>query len=282
MELGIDLLGRFGVYRGGREVTSGEFGGRLTGRLVRLLVTRRGEVVTREALIEALWGDRAPADPDANLNVLVNRARRGLGDSGLIATVPGGYVFPSAAAVRIDVERFEVLVRQTRQRRDRGDQPWVLAGAEEGGVRRPGPGGTRGRGSFVGPVRRPRPGTRPYVRARARLPGRAGGGAIRVRQVAAAGRAGRPCRPLCPARTRPPARTGGPLVAGAQAAGRRGRHRRRHHRAAAAPLRRGTGAAVAGTRPVDPCAHLRAGPANMAGAGPGGGRCWRRPGTRSS
>lgn len=131
MELGIDLLGRFGVYRGGREVTSGEFGGRLAGRLVRLLVTRRGEVVTREALIEALWGDRAPADPDANLNVLVNRARRGLGDSGLIATVPGGYVFPSAAAVRIDVERFEVLVRQTRQRRDRGDQPWVLAGAEE-------------------------------------------------------------------------------------------------------------------------------------------------------
>lgn len=38
------------------------------------------------------------------------------------------------------------------------------------------------------------------------------------------------------------------MVAGAQAAGRRGRHRRRHHRAAAAPLRRGTGAAVPGER----------------------------------
>lgn len=54
MRLEIDLLGRFAVHRDGEPVPAGEFGGQLAQRLVRLLVTRRGEVLTREALIESL------------------------------------------------------------------------------------------------------------------------------------------------------------------------------------------------------------------------------------
>ena len=46
--------------------------------LLRILMTRRGEFVSHDALTEMLWGDRPPSDPVANLQVLVNRARRAL------------------------------------------------------------------------------------------------------------------------------------------------------------------------------------------------------------
>lgn len=122
MSLEIDLLGRFAVRRAGAPVPSSEFGGRLARQLIRMLTIRRGEVVTRNSLIEALWGDDVPADPEANLNVLVNRARRGLGDKGVIETVAGGYLFSAAAGITVDSEQFETVVQTARQRMD-DDRP---------------------------------------------------------------------------------------------------------------------------------------------------------------
>lgn len=73
---------------------------------MRVLAAAPGRVVTRDALIEALWAADRPADPDANLNVLVNRARRTLSDA--ISTTDRGYRLP--APVVIDIDRFEALV----------------------------------------------------------------------------------------------------------------------------------------------------------------------------
>ena len=64
-ELQIDVLGRFAVRRNGEPVAFSAFGGRLAQRVVRILACRRGELVTRDFLIEALWGDAPPADPDS-------------------------------------------------------------------------------------------------------------------------------------------------------------------------------------------------------------------------
>jgi DNA-binding SARP family transcriptional activator len=47
--------------------------------LLKLLVARRGAVVPAVVVAEALWGDRPPADPDANLATLVSRLRSVLG-----------------------------------------------------------------------------------------------------------------------------------------------------------------------------------------------------------
>jgi DNA-binding SARP family transcriptional activator len=99
----IDVLGPFSVRVDGRAVASREFGGRLARRLVRVLAASPGRVVTRDVLIEALWGADRPADPDANLNVLVNRARKAL--CGAIETTDRGYRLP--AAVIVDADLFE-------------------------------------------------------------------------------------------------------------------------------------------------------------------------------
>ncbi len=110
----IDLLGRFAVRRGGRAVETAEFGGRRVRQLVRILAAERGRVVSRDALIEALWGEQLPADPATNLNVVVNRARRALGEPEVLQTASGGYVLQSGTDVLVDVERFEELVDQAR------------------------------------------------------------------------------------------------------------------------------------------------------------------------
>lgn len=102
----VHLLGPFAVRIDGHEVPERAYGGRLPRRLVRLLACSSGRAASRDALIDALWGFDAPADPAANLNVLVNRARTAL--PGAIDTAGRGYRL--APSVTVDAERFEELV----------------------------------------------------------------------------------------------------------------------------------------------------------------------------
>lgn len=91
MSLQIRVLGGFSVHRDGGEIPRAAFSGSLPRKLVRVLLTRRGEMVPNDLLVEALWPRGAPHDPRANLKVLVNRARRALGDPSLITSATGGY-----------------------------------------------------------------------------------------------------------------------------------------------------------------------------------------------
>ena len=102
--LEVRLLGRFVVRRAGQEVAPAAFGGRLVRTLIRVLVSRRGSFVSKDTLAEALWSERLPADPAANIEVLVSRARRALGDPSLILTVPGGYAFAGQGRCVVDAE----------------------------------------------------------------------------------------------------------------------------------------------------------------------------------
>src|SRR2546426_100208 len=110
MLIEIRLLGRFSARRGGEEIPPGAFRQRLTRSLVQILLTRRGSYVARDALTEALWPRRPPADPAANLRVLVNLARRALGDPGLLLTAPGGYSFAGGGSCVVDAEVFVARV----------------------------------------------------------------------------------------------------------------------------------------------------------------------------
>lgn len=106
----VSLLGRFAVRRRGEEIAPGAFGGRLVRTLVRILVSRRGTFLSKDVLAEALWPERAPRDPGANLEILMSRARRALSDPSLIVTGPGGYAFVNDERCRVDAEMFSSQV----------------------------------------------------------------------------------------------------------------------------------------------------------------------------
>jgi DNA-binding SARP family transcriptional activator/tetratricopeptide (TPR) repeat protein len=112
----LQLLGRFQVRRDGEEVPPAAFGGRKVRTLLRVLAVRRPDLVPHEVLAEVLWPDRLPADPVANLGVLVNRARRALGDSTLIVTGTGGYALSRACTV--DVTDFLAAIERARMAGD--------------------------------------------------------------------------------------------------------------------------------------------------------------------
>ena len=73
---------------------------------MQILLRERGRLVPRDVLIAALWPEREPAHPGANLAVLASRARHALGDSSLIVVSEGGYVFADDDRCWVDAEAF--------------------------------------------------------------------------------------------------------------------------------------------------------------------------------
>lgn len=110
----IRLLGRFAVEHDGQEIALGAFGGRLARRLLRLLALRRGTLVRKDLIAGVLWPDDPPADPAGNIEVLVSRLRRAMGDRTLIRMGPGGYVLVDAGRCRVDAEEFLAAVQAGR------------------------------------------------------------------------------------------------------------------------------------------------------------------------
>jgi DNA-binding SARP family transcriptional activator len=64
--------------------------------LLAVLLLHRGEVVSTDRLIDALWGERAPATAAKTVQVYVSNLRKALGD-GVLVTRGRGYVFVSEA-----------------------------------------------------------------------------------------------------------------------------------------------------------------------------------------
>ena len=54
----IRLLGRFAVQRGSAEIPLRAFGGRRAQQLLRLLVLRRGELIPKDVIADALWPEQ--------------------------------------------------------------------------------------------------------------------------------------------------------------------------------------------------------------------------------
>ncbi len=90
--------------------------------LLMLLVNRRGELVTREEIVQTLWGRDVFIDIDTSVNTVVRKLRRALRDSAsrsrFVETVQGkGYRFiadvESADAVILAVLPFENLQRDS-------------------------------------------------------------------------------------------------------------------------------------------------------------------------
>src|SRR5215469_5009125 len=106
----IGMLGPFEVRTG--DGAAVEVPGVRLRALLAALALEPGRIVTREKLVDWIWGQQPPADEVNALQALVSRLRRMLPD-GVIEADAGGYrlaVPPDA----VDVSRFERLVGQAR------------------------------------------------------------------------------------------------------------------------------------------------------------------------
>lgn len=90
--------------------------------LLAMLVVHLNRVVSLDAIVEELWGERLP--PSASVQSLVSRLRRSLSDlcpeagSGLRGREPG-YVLEADPA-QVDANRFEELFARGREAVERG------------------------------------------------------------------------------------------------------------------------------------------------------------------
>ncbi|MGY1711295.1 ATP-binding protein [Geodermatophilus sp. SYSU D00758] len=130
--LEVRLLGEFTVLRGGVPIPPRAFGGRLARLLLRVLAARADHPVPRDELAEILWAGSPPADPAANLAVLVHRARRALGGSDAVRTTPVGYLLATGEHCDVDAERFRRAVAEGRELLGSGSPGAALRALEDG------------------------------------------------------------------------------------------------------------------------------------------------------
>jgi DNA-binding SARP family transcriptional activator len=115
------ILGPLEVVEGDRQIS---LGGRKPRALLAVLILRRGQVVTVDELIDALWGNEPPRTAEHSLQVYVSELRKTLGGtsdgSAMIATRDPGYALgiPETA---LDLHRFEGLRARGRAALDEED-----------------------------------------------------------------------------------------------------------------------------------------------------------------
>ena len=110
------ILGPLELVENGRPV---EVAGGRQRTLLALLLVHANEVVSRDRLVDGLWGERPPATAAKVLQNAVAQLRRSLGDDVIVTRAPG-YVLrvePDA----IDARRFEALLEDGRRTLAAGD-----------------------------------------------------------------------------------------------------------------------------------------------------------------
>jgi peptide/nickel transport system substrate-binding protein len=115
------LLGPVQAREGASEVALG--GPKLRALLATLLLSAN-EVLSRDHLIDALWGERPPATAAHTLDDYVSRLRRALGGERIETRAPGYRLRVDPG--ELDVDRFEALLRQGRDALARDDPATAL------------------------------------------------------------------------------------------------------------------------------------------------------------
>jgi YVTN family beta-propeller protein len=110
------ILGPLEIVEHGRRVAVGAPKVRA---LLAVLLLHRGEVVSSDRLIDALWGERAPATAAKTVQVYVSNLRKALG-IGLVVTGGRGYVLETGAD-QVDADRFKALSAEGRSALEAGD-----------------------------------------------------------------------------------------------------------------------------------------------------------------
>ena len=104
------ILGRLEALVDGRRV---DLSSRRERALLGVLLLNLGEVVSVDALIDSVWGERPPASVRHLVHEYVSRIRGAFGDSSLIATRAPGYAVERESC-ELDAARFAQLVGVAR------------------------------------------------------------------------------------------------------------------------------------------------------------------------
>ncbi|MEU4548007.1 BTAD domain-containing putative transcriptional regulator [Nonomuraea dietziae] len=97
-----------------------DLGGTRVRALLARLALAAGEVVSVDALLNALWSDRASGDTVNALHALVHRLRKALGEAGVVERVAGGYRL-HVRAEQVNAARFEELAKRGSRELAAGD-----------------------------------------------------------------------------------------------------------------------------------------------------------------
>jgi len=124
----VRLTGSFGVTRGGATVFGPRVGSRKARRLLMLLAVHRGQFVGVDRIVDALWDERLPREPDRNVATLVSRLRAMLG-SEVITGGREGYRLGMPPAVRVDVDAAAELVAEAARRLAGGEPAFAVTAA---------------------------------------------------------------------------------------------------------------------------------------------------------
>ena len=120
MRIEFRILGPLEVAEGERRLP---LGGQRQRALLALLLLHANEVVSRERLIDEVWGEAAPATVENAVQVYVSRLRKLVQSSngGVVVSREGNGYLLTIVPEQLDANRFEQLVRDGRRARAAGD-----------------------------------------------------------------------------------------------------------------------------------------------------------------
>lgn len=114
------------VARDDTELSGPRLGTRKARVLVAALAAARGAPVATDRLVEAVWQDAAPRDPQANVATLVSRLRRVAGDELVVA---GSASYALGPKVELDLDAAADLLTVASARLARGEPTLAVASA---------------------------------------------------------------------------------------------------------------------------------------------------------
>jgi DNA-binding SARP family transcriptional activator len=114
------ILGPLEVVEDGQQVALGTMKERL---VLGVLLLHANEFVSRERLIDDLWGEAPPPTARKAVNVYLSKLRKALGHPGTdpIATASGGYRL-HVEPERLDASRMQLLVAEAHERVAKGER----------------------------------------------------------------------------------------------------------------------------------------------------------------
>jgi class 3 adenylate cyclase/DNA-binding SARP family transcriptional activator/tetratricopeptide (TPR) repeat protein len=104
------ILGPLAVWKDGTEV---KLGAAMERKLLAVMLLHANEVMSKERLAHALWGEQPPGRPDKGVQVRVSELRKRLG-TGVVETSPLGYTVRLDRHT-LDLERFEQLLDEGKR-----------------------------------------------------------------------------------------------------------------------------------------------------------------------
>ena len=124
------MMGDFRVLRDGKLIN--EFGHDLAEKVIKILLSRRGETVSVNELIEFVWPGADPKEKYTTLGLIINAARNALepelprpSDSKFMIRSGSNYQF-NMINVEVDAEQLRQFVSEGRQHERRGDLDQAL------------------------------------------------------------------------------------------------------------------------------------------------------------